>query len=324
VTLPSAVASWRAKLAVFDPAVAAALTPMLSRLYRVIGALAGEGARGLGEVAGYDGVAARGPYERLVATEWLLADEAPDEFMRRAATNELLFLALARESPRLARHSTVLVDAGPEVFGAPRLAVFAALVVLEARARAARADFEWRFAQGGDDTKDADVATALRMRADGNPSEEDLGARIEAALARGEAWVVGGSEATRIASARGASTVRVDDVLEPDARALAITVSAGRGPDRTALLELPDDATCVRILRDPYPTRSHPRASTKGAARAPFALALPAISGGRIFARLENGSVLALPVPNSPRFSAGDGRVLHAHGAGEIIAVGRQ
>ena len=56
---------------------------------------------GDGEPDGYDGIASRGIYERLVTSEWLLADEEPDEFDRRAAMGEHTFTRLARPAERV-------------------------------------------------------------------------------------------------------------------------------------------------------------------------------------------------------------------------------
>ena len=49
---------------------------------------------GGGEIDGYAGLARRGDFERLLLSEWLLADEMPDEFIRRATSNELAFNAI--------------------------------------------------------------------------------------------------------------------------------------------------------------------------------------------------------------------------------------
>ncbi len=47
---------------------------------------------------GYDGIGRRGSYDRLLASEWLIHDELPDEFLRRVVSGEHAFLR------RLHRH----------------------------------------------------------------------------------------------------------------------------------------------------------------------------------------------------------------------------
>ena len=54
--------------------------------------------------------------------EWVIADEIPDEFIRRVAEGEHTFHELARSQPAKDRTSTVLFDTGPDQLGAPRLA----------------------------------------------------------------------------------------------------------------------------------------------------------------------------------------------------------
>ncbi|MEO0811932.1 MAG: hypothetical protein AAFY60_03645, partial [Myxococcota bacterium] len=55
-----------------------------------------------GEVEGYGGLSRRGPYERLLVSEWALADAVPDEFLRRALAREQSFLELSYLQPQSA------------------------------------------------------------------------------------------------------------------------------------------------------------------------------------------------------------------------------
>jgi hypothetical protein len=145
--LPEALAGWAPFLSLFDESVVTALAPMLDRLARAIGPMAADDTGASDDPAGYDGVAKRGPYERLLPSEWLLAEEMPDEFLRRAATREHLFYEIARRRPRGRRTASVLIDVGPEVYGTPRIGALAALLVLAHRANAAGATFRWGLAQ---------------------------------------------------------------------------------------------------------------------------------------------------------------------------------
>ena len=61
-----------------------------------------------GELRGYDGLTRRGSPERLLISEWLLATEAPDEFVRRAAFNEQAFLRPAFRQPQGGRRAVAL------------------------------------------------------------------------------------------------------------------------------------------------------------------------------------------------------------------------
>src|SRR5262249_12855761 len=90
--LPPALAPWIAELASLTPEMSAIVGGWLGRLEQGLGTLFRRGLAASGEPTGYDGLSRRGVYERLLVSEWLLADEAPDEFVRRAVANEHLFV----------------------------------------------------------------------------------------------------------------------------------------------------------------------------------------------------------------------------------------
>src|SRR5262249_35924750 len=87
-----------------------------------------------GVMDGFEGLARRGHPELLLASEWLLADEAPMEFLRRAGEGGLLHLAPALRTTRDRGRGAVIAGLGPGQAGAGRLVQFAALIVLHRRA----------------------------------------------------------------------------------------------------------------------------------------------------------------------------------------------
>ena len=135
IALPSALAAWADELAALPTELALALAPWVGRLALVVGPMAERRSLRAGEPDGFTGLARRGSYERLVASEWALAEHFPDEFVRRAAAGEHLFHELARRSHHGAQRAVAIVSAGPGQLGAPRLAQLALLVVLARRAR---------------------------------------------------------------------------------------------------------------------------------------------------------------------------------------------
>jgi hypothetical protein len=325
--LPEALVGWGPFLTLFDSAVITAMAPMLDRLSRAIGPMAADDADPHGDPAGYDSVATHGSYERLLPSEWLLADELPDEFLRRAVAREHLFYALARERPRGRRATTVLVDVGPELFGTPRIAALAALLVLGRRASLARASFGWKVAQvegdGASDLGMSGIRLLLMARAAFACDEDALRSSVEAAMGRGEAWVVSGPRAARTAARLGASVLSVEDVIEPNVRELSVGVHARGQPRRETRLPLPDERACLRVLRDPFPQVAPPTVRNK--VRGELAVARPLISpqSSNVYARLANGGLLVLPLPRSRRQDVGKGRALHLDDdCGEIVAAG--
>ncbi|MFD9686053.1 hypothetical protein ACFWXO_09850 [Kitasatospora sp. NPDC059088] len=133
--MTAALAPWAGTLSALTPELATALGPLLRRLDALIGAqepVAGSE----GEPDGYGGLARGRRPERLLPAEWLLAEEYPEEFLRRWSEGELLELETELRTPESRGQVVVLVDAGPAQAGAARLVQLAALLVLHRRAAA--------------------------------------------------------------------------------------------------------------------------------------------------------------------------------------------
>lgn len=93
--------------------------------------------------AGWSGLSRRGPWERLLPSEWALAELSPEEFARRAGEGELAFWDLARESLEQSRSVWVWVDVGPDQLGACRVVQIALLLYLQRLCRLSGGEFYW-------------------------------------------------------------------------------------------------------------------------------------------------------------------------------------
>lgn len=255
--LPPGLLPWRAQLERFPEELALALAPLVQRLAAAVGPLASAYV-GSVQPNGFDGVSQRGDYQRLLTSEWLLAEEEPDEFLRRAATHEHLFLRLARNEPLGCKRSVVLFDAGPSQLGTPRLAHIAMLAVLERRARAAGAEFEFGVLQRpGPAQQRVDAAAlqqllAARSAFEGNAA--DVAAWLEhlAPLAdEDEIWWVGGAGLEALASARPGRRMLVRDPLRPENDRLDVELHS-RERRQQLSLELPEPRLRTRLIRDPF------------------------------------------------------------------------
>ncbi|MFJ4668470.1 hypothetical protein [Kitasatospora purpeofusca] len=133
--LPAALAPWAGSLSALSPELALALGPLLRHLDQLVGAREPV-TDGPGEPDGTGGIGRSGRPEQLLPAEWLLAEEHPDEFLRRFVDHELLYLAPEFRSTVTRGRTVVLVDAGPSQAGAGRLVQLAALLVLHRRAAA--------------------------------------------------------------------------------------------------------------------------------------------------------------------------------------------
>jgi hypothetical protein len=150
MNLPPSLSQWGGYLNIFPNEVSLALGPIIQRVSMLIGSLHPQLNQREGEPDGFDGLNRRGTYERLLLSEWMLADELEDEFMRRAVMGEHLFLNRAHSSPTGTRASLALFDAGPSQLGSPRIAHIAALIVLANRADSAGSTFSWGVLQQPD------------------------------------------------------------------------------------------------------------------------------------------------------------------------------
>ncbi len=324
--LPPALAPWAAPLAGFSPELQVVVGEWARRLASALGPLHGLHLDA-GEPDGVAGLSRRGPYERLLLSEWLLATELPDEFLRRASAGEHLFLTRSRRERTAGRRVVALLDAGPAQLGSPRLAQLALLVVLSARAAAAGATLEWSVAQHpGAGRASGFGADRVRRFLDARSLAPVRPRQLEAwwqdlALDEGpapECWLIGGQGLLALARP-GDATVLVEEEVEPETRRLRLVVTARRRERRELLLDLPREADGVRLLRDPFSEATTAPSQLPGRLM-PDAGVLFHPSGHRLLVRLEGGDLYDLPVPNSARAKPGRGRRMAASAG--LVAAG--
>lgn len=277
--LPALLQPWAAWLALFPPENAEPLGEMLVRLAPMLGALRRHAARVAVEPAGVGDIVRRGAYDRMLSSEWALLDAVPDEFVRRAANNELLFLGPEPANSEESLRSVVLFDAGPAQLGEPRLAHMALFILLARRAELAGAEFLWGvMQQPGVLHRDQGREGLQRLLAARSyaPASADMAAAWDAALASNvehgadDCWLVGGPDAPRPLRANAHATVRrawLGDELE--------LVIDQRQRSRSLRLPLPLPEDGVRLLRSPFtplanPALPAPRAGAHSLKRAPM------------------------------------------------------
>ncbi|SET96235.1 hypothetical protein [Stigmatella erecta] len=329
--LPPALRPWAPQLAIFPEDLALSLGPHVARLSVAIGALRPRGESRGGEPQGYEGLTRQGPYERLLLTEWLFAVEAPDEFVRRAAFGEQAFLQRSFQQPQGARRTLVLLDAGPDQLGAPRIAHLALLIVLARRAAAAGAGFAWGVLQSSpergtfSEVTPASVQSWLEARS-AQPVQAAHVARWREALAPGPApddgWLVGSARLARLPEASGLSRVEVSERLSRDPQAqLTVTVARAARPPATVEFELPAPETCVRLLRNPFSTHTATPVRLPGGGGRILSFHFSA-EGTRLLFFREDGSVAAQPMPHSARATVPRVRRFTLPAGHRVVAAG--
>jgi hypothetical protein len=250
--LPRALEVWRPWLDWLPPEQIAALGDLLPRLDAALGALRGPRLQQGEEPVGIDDLRRRGPYHRLLLSEWAVADVAPDEFLRRASSGEHLFLSPRREVRKADARIVALFDSGPAQLGAPRLAHIALWILLARRAMAAQLQFGWGSLAAPPQLQPADqpqqlkafLATRTLVHADATALAAWREALADDRRTPGERWRIGDAD-TEIAP--GEFTHRVA-IRREDSTALAVRIEAD-GMLREVRLPLPDGRGAAQLLR---------------------------------------------------------------------------
>lgn len=330
MNLPPSLAKWAGYLNIFPEEVSLALGPLLQRVFMLIGSPQPLLNEKQGEPDGFDGLNRRGTYERLLISEWMLADELEDEFMRRAVMGEHLFLNRAHSSPVGTRSSLALFDAGPSQLGTPRLAHIAALIVLANRADSARSTFSWGVLQQPEiplfrEVNAATIMTLLESRNHYEVSDAQVAKweeQLEDWSGLEDVWLIGGKRLARIQTAKRSSRLYIDDILEPGKRELKLSCNSASGSSREVTLELPDNKISTRILRDPFSTAVPALSTTAVSTYTDSGLCFD-MTGAKLYTRIAKWGVLAFNVPNSPRAGAGKPKSYHSRAWRTVSAVGK-
>jgi hypothetical protein len=190
------LAGWDEALAALTPRLALAIGPMVRSL-DVFMARSEPVSAASGEPDGYGGLTRRGDPHLMLVSEWLLADEFPEEFLRRAADRELLHLApeFRRTKPR--GRVVALVASGPAQAGAGRLVQLAALLVLHRRALTLGTELlVGAIGQEAETFRGGDLPELLpwwlSRRGDQDPDGDDLQRSLGSLNDADEAWVIAG------------------------------------------------------------------------------------------------------------------------------------
>lgn len=310
--LPDALKPWHPLLEGVAPELAEQLAAMLGRLQALVGPFRERTPNGPPEPDGLGDLQRRGPYERLLSSEWLLADEIPDEFLRRAAGGEHLFLAPQQRARHSSRLIVALFDAGPRQLGAPRLAHLAMLILLARRAREADGELRWGILQrpawhdGLQGPADLTRVLEARSWTAAEPAHwQTWQAMIDALPAEpDERWLIGGT-----AEDAGISH-GLQITTHLDGKALEVTLQQARSR-RSLDLPLPPPAIGKRLLSGQFGlmTLPGPQALAQpGVLRAPrVALTLPPViarSGQMVALTLldqKGALVFKLPPPHGKK-----------------------
>jgi hypothetical protein len=256
--LPAPLLSWREWLAWFSPDLAAEVGELVRRLHPLIGQFRSNRVDGEPQPDGLGNLHRRGPYQRLLASEWLIAEEIPDEFLRRAVAGEHLFLAPQPRAQQAEKLIIALFDTGPLQLGSPRLAQLALWILLARRAREAGGELRWGSLQATPVLHEADNATHLheflKARTYTPATLDHLTAwrewLDESGLAAREIWLVGADLPTSALEKWGC-THQVITKPSLEGNTLDVVITQG-GSVRQINLPLPEAKPATRLLKGQF------------------------------------------------------------------------
>ncbi len=255
--LPPELAPWAPHLRGLVADLAVEIGTLARQLDAAIGPLRPRNIAVGGSPDGYSGISRRGPYDRLLLSEWALLDAVPDEFVRRAAEHEHAFYALEHRSPRAGVRCEAVFDAGPESLGAPRIGHVAMLIVLARRAEAVGAEFVWRVAQSRGAPRTGVDGPGVRVLLDARsalpfvppaPPSGDADPMASARIVPDEHWFVGGPSCRGHA---GIISAVIEEIVDPACDELVVRVER---PGRSVValtLPLPPSGVRRRLITDP-------------------------------------------------------------------------
>jgi len=292
--LPASLQAWHPWLSWFAPELAAEIGDLLRRMHPLLGRFQGRRQGGVPEPDGVEDLRRRGSYERLLSSEWLLASELPDEFLRRAASGEHLFLAPRPRARQADRLIVAVFDAGPWQLGAPRLAQLALWILLARRAAEAGGELRWgvfqrpgQWHEAGTPDHLKEMLRARSFESAGVAQWQQWSAWLaEHAPGIGECWLVGHAvDATHQLADPPTHTLRVRQSLAGASLELALR-AAGSAP-RAMQLPLPEPRPAAQLLQGRFQSEAVSDAHRHSAER------LSLKSGPIISA---NGLLVAVPL----------------------------
>jgi hypothetical protein len=223
-----------------------------------------------GQFNGYDGMALRGEIERLLPSEWLWKELAPDEFLRRFAEQELFYHRPSFESPTDERTHLVALDCGPCMLGRPRLVALAALLCLSAIARGQGAKLLWAAPQAGvagwqEMLRQKELRAFLLTANPLSLRTAELERLVGLATGRSRVadfvlWTIGAASLKPGEPSLKTNQVVITERMVLDAEGVAtaealVRLMAYSGRQKEAVLAFPREQECVSLLREPFRPR---------------------------------------------------------------------
>lgn len=258
---------------------------------------------------GWNGISRRGPWDRLIPSEWALAETSPEEFARRADEGELAFWDLAQEQGDATRSIWVWLDVGPDQLGACRVVQIALLLWLQKSCLASGGNFYWGVIQepekGYENLGAEELTSFLAARSLDPPSSPPE--RLDTV----QTWCIG---SPNWIAGTPAQTVGVS--LQQTGLDSVALVAQGR----QLKLQMPHHRRAIALLREPVLWQVPRKSQVLEAPRGRFVFNP---SGQKIIVATDE-RILLLPIPSSTQEPLGNPKSYELPWRGEVVAVSMQ
>ncbi len=254
---PPPLSLWQPWLTWFPESLQADLSEVLKQLAGFLAPILATRQQVSEDDAGLSRLHTRGHYQHLLASEWLLAEAYPDEFIRRVIHHEHLFLTSEPESTQHGHQIVVLLDCGLGQLGAPRLVHIALLLLLAKRAHMQGQTLRWGVLQNYPKLYDwlsvDDLMKLLQQRQTATVTEQQW-LIWSKQLARqssvfDECWVVSDLGHGDVPVAMGETHWLQIHRAIVVANALALDVQRPAVGNRRHILHLPEPSVIKRLLQ---------------------------------------------------------------------------
>ena len=252
--LPKRLRAWHVLLSLFSEEIAKELGEIILRLSVAIGPIKHGVLKGKEDPDGFEGLTSKGDIHHLIPSEWLLADEIPHEFDRRAAMGEQLFFKKNQIEHKKGLVSVLLFDSGPMQLGSPKIAHLALLILFARRAEATGASFYWGVIQKDSwktDVTKASINYLLKSSSPHDVSSDmiDIWKTKTEELGEISDFYLVGEEYLKN-SFLNSGTIIIND-LESDEK-LDIKLFKKSNSKHRLTINLPMETDSIKILRDPF------------------------------------------------------------------------
>jgi hypothetical protein len=145
--LPKPFRAWQPWLSWFDENLQPIVADLLLQLNNLLGPTKESRWKDQQFLSGLGDLKKRGSYDHLLTSEWLIAEEEPDEFIRRAVSYEHLFFTPMQEKSKANGVIIALFDCGILQLGVSRLVHLILMLLLEIRSHNHQSQFYWGIIQ---------------------------------------------------------------------------------------------------------------------------------------------------------------------------------